>query len=90
MTRLVVTPHALRISALLIRGPRTMLNIAEVLDIKPQYVFVFVSACQALDFIGQAKRTDDQLVVPAEIKSTQSSGLFKKILNKLRATKSAE
>ncbi|WP_031433290.1 hypothetical protein [Methylomarinum vadi] len=90
MTRLVVTPHALRISALLIRGPRTMLNIAEVLGIKPQYVFVFVSACQALDLLGQAKRTDDQLVAPAEITATLKSGLFKKILNKLRASKSAE
>lgn len=90
MTRLVVTPHALRISALLIRGPRTMLNIAEVLNIKPQYVFVFVSACQALDLLGQAKRSDDRVVAPEPLKHPQSSGLFKRILNKLRATKSAE
>ncbi len=90
MTRLVVTPHALRISALLIRGPRTMLDIAEVLNVKPQYVFVFVSACQSLDLIGQAKRTDDQIVEPKEIRTTPSSGLFKKILHKLRASKSVE
>ncbi len=90
MTRLVVTPHALRISALLIKGPRTMLNIAEILNIKPQYVFVFVSACQALDLLGQAKRLEDQVVAPAEIQQTQSSGLFRKILNKLRTNKSAE
>ncbi|WP_305908302.1 hypothetical protein Q9L42_011260 [Methylomarinum sp. Ch1-1] len=90
MTRLVNTPHALRIAALLIREPRPLMNIAEVLNIKPQYVFVFVSACHALDLLGQAERKADQMVAPENIKATQSSGLFNKILSKLRAAKSAE
>lgn len=85
MTRLTVTPHALRICALLIREPRSMLNIAEALNIKLQYVFVFVSACQALDLIGQARRESDQIIAPEEIKATESGNLFRKILNKLRA-----
>lgn len=86
-TRLVVTPHALRIAALLIREPRTLLNIADVLKIKPQYVFVFISACYALGFVGPAVRQADQLIAPTEIKATKSSSLFRKILGKLRASK---
>jgi hypothetical protein len=86
MTRLVVTPHALRIAALLIQEPRTMPDIARVLNIKLQYVFVFTSACQAVALLGQAKRNADVLVQPAPtIKPTQSVGLFRKILNKLRS-----
>jgi hypothetical protein len=86
LTRLVVTPHALRISALLIKAPRTLMNIAEVLNIKPQYVFVFASACHALGLLGQAKRQADFLIAPEAIKTTQTSSLFRKILNKLRLT----
>ncbi len=86
-TRLTVTPHALRIAALLIRGPRSLVNIAEVLKINPQYVFVFFSACHSLGLAGQAIRQSDQLISPAKIKADKSSGLFKKILGKLRATK---
>lgn len=85
MTRLTVTPHALRICALLIREPRTMVNIAEVLNIKLQYVFVFVSACQVLDLIGQARREVDRIVEPEKVKATESGNLFRQILNKLRA-----
>ena len=86
-TRLIVTPHALRIAALLINEPRTLLNISDVLKIKPQYVFVFISSCYALGLVGQAVRRADQLIAPAEIKETKSGGLFRKILSKLRASK---
>ena len=41
-TRLLVTPHALRIAALLVEQPRTMPEIAQKLNIKPQYVFIFI------------------------------------------------
>jgi hypothetical protein len=82
-TRLVVTPHALRIAALLMQGPRSMLNIANVLNINPKYVFVFVSACYALDLIGIAQRVSDELVVPEKIEPSKKQSLFSKILNKL-------
>jgi hypothetical protein len=61
-TRLLVTPHALRIAALLVHTPKTMAVIAKELNIKPQYVFVFVSATYALGLLGQCRRLTDNLV----------------------------
>jgi hypothetical protein len=84
-TRVLITPHALRISSLLIRGPRTLGNVAEVLNIKPQYVFVFISAAYALGLTGQARRESDVLLVPPiEIKENKNKGLLSRIMSKLR------
>lgn len=83
-TRLLVTPHAMRITALLMQGPRTLGNVAQVLNIKPQYVFVFISAAYALGIAGQAKRDADVLVHPAEIKPNKKQGLLSRIIQKLR------
>lgn len=84
-TRLLITPHALRISALLIRGPRTLANVAEVLNIKPQYVFVFISAAYALGLTGQARRESDVLIAQtAEIKANKNKGFLGRIMSKLR------
>ncbi len=86
-TRILVTPHALRISALLIQNPRTLANVAEVLNIKPQYVFVFISAACALGFAGQVKREADVLVQSPEIKPNKNQGLLGRILSTLRGKK---
>lgn len=88
-TRSLITPHALRITALLINGPRTMLNLSEVLNVKPQYVFVFVSAAYALGLVGQAERRSDELFVPPPVvpAKKESTGLLNKILGKLRTSK---
>jgi hypothetical protein len=83
-TRLLITPHALRIAALLIQGPRTLINVAQVLDIKPQYVFVFASAASALGLMGQAKREADNLVQQPEVSRNKGQGLLGRIINKLR------
>jgi hypothetical protein len=84
-TRLLITPHALRISALLIRGPRTLANVSEVLNIKPQYVFVFISAAYALGLTGQARRESDALIAQtAEIKANKNKGFLGRIMSKLR------
>jgi hypothetical protein len=87
-TRLVVTPHALRISALLMASPRTLPEIAEVLKIKPQYVFVFISAAYALGLIGQAKRKADEIIQPPAIKKSEQQGLLSRIIGKLSTNKS--
>lgn len=85
-TRLLITPHALRISALLIRGPRTLGNVAEVLNIKPQYVFIFISAAYALGLTGQAKRESDVLIAQStEIKANKNKGFLSRIMSKLRS-----
>ena len=87
-TRLMITPHALRISALLINGPRTLANIAESLNIKPQYVFVFFSAAYALGLADQAKRKSDEMLQPEKITPNKSKGLLNRIISKLRSNKS--
>ncbi|MEC4750552.1 hypothetical protein [Methylomicrobium sp. Wu6] len=83
-TRLLITPHALRIAALMMQGPRTLTNIAQVLNIKPQYVFVFASAAHSLGLMGQVKREADNLVQPPEVKPSKGQGLLSRIMNKLR------
>ncbi len=87
-TRSMITPHALRITALLINGPRTMLNISEVLNVKPQYVFVFISAAYALGLVAQAERKSDEVIAPPPVtpKKKESKGLLNKILGKLRTS----
>lgn len=86
-TRLLVTPHALRISALMIKGPRTLPNIAEVLNIKPQYVFIFASAAFALGLIGHAKRDADVLFQPPEIKPNKNQSILGRIISTLLGKK---
>ncbi|PKM13164.1 MAG: hypothetical protein CVV13_02775 [Gammaproteobacteria bacterium HGW-Gammaproteobacteria-3] len=83
-TRLLVTPHALRIAALLIEKPRTATNIARTLHIKPEYVFVFISAAAALGLLGQAARNADIEVAPQALKPDKKQGLLRRIINKLR------
>jgi hypothetical protein len=83
-TRLIVTPHAMRIAALLIDGPRSAMNVADALNIKPQYVFVFISAAKTLGLLGQAKRNADILTVPPEVKPSKSKGILSRILGRLR------
>lgn len=84
-TRLIITPHALQIAALLIIGPRTLINIADSLKIKPQYVFVFISAASAIGLVAQVERKVDEVIAPPEIKPTKSKGLLTKIIGRLRS-----
>ncbi len=80
LTRLVVTPHALRICALLIKQPQSMLDVAKTLNIGPQYVFAFITACSALNLIAQVDKP------PARKQSAtkKNNSLLSKILSKLR------
>jgi hypothetical protein len=84
MTRFVVTPHALRIAALLIEQPRSLLNIAEVLRIRQQYVFAFFSAARALSIAGQVKTPatgSKPTLLPSQ--KRKRSGVLRKILKRL-------
>ncbi|WP_394754530.1 hypothetical protein [Crenothrix sp.] len=85
-TRNIVTPHALRIAALLIKeGPDTMIGVANALNIELRYVSVFVSAANSLGLIRQIPRlTIDEVVPPAVRKKTNAQkSILSKILNKL-------
>jgi hypothetical protein len=86
-TRQIITPHALRIAALLIKdGPDTMIGIANTLNIELRYVSIFVSAASALDLIRQvAPLKIDEVISPTARKqdAPQKRNIFNKILNKL-------
>lgn len=85
-TRLLITPHAMRIAALLTTGPRSVLEIIHGLKIKPQYVFIFISAAYAIGILDQSKRLADEIItaeVPTK-KSVKKKSIFSRILNKLR------
>lgn len=83
-TRLLVTPDALRISGLLMQGARAPLEIARVLNISPQYVLVFISACHNAGLLGFSERRSDELLAPARPTANPKQGLLSKILSKLR------
>ena len=92
-TRFVVTPHAMRISALLIEEPKTLIDVAHMLDVKLQYVFIFISAAHALGLVAQAPSSSSNRSLPKKSSSSTSSspprankrqGLLSKIINKLR------
>ena len=84
-TRLLLTPDALRISALLLQSARTPLEIIKLLDIKPQYVFALISACHSLGLLGKSERKIDEIIVPEPPKHSKKQSLLSKILHKLRA-----
>ncbi|QPK63307.1 hypothetical protein IVG45_21315 [Methylomonas sp. LL1] len=83
-TRLLLTPDALRIAALLVQGPRSPLEVIQVLKVKPQYVFAFISACYSLGMLGKSERRVDETMAPEPPKPNKRHGLLSRILNKLR------
>jgi hypothetical protein len=84
-TRLIVTPHAMEISALWIAQPQSLLDTAKLLDIPQRYVFSFFSAACAikLAFIDrrQDKRTSETLATTSPDHAKR--GLFKRLLARL-------
>ncbi len=84
-TRLVITPDALRIAALLAQAPIIPLDAVSKLNTKPQFVFVFISACYMLGWLEQCEQPTKTIKVEqiVETKKTKT-GLLSKILNKLR------
>lgn len=82
-TRLVIPPHALRITALLMDGPRTLTNVAEVLNIKPQFVFAYFSAVYTTGLAGQCDHVPDKTVTQKPLRSSEKKGLLTRILHRL-------
>lgn len=83
-TRLVITPEALRMAALLVSAPKAPLEVASLLKVKPQYVFAFISACNALGLLRQSERQVDTVIVAEPPKKSANKSLLSKILGKLR------
>ena len=80
-TRLIVTPYALKISALWIAQPHSLLATTQVLNIPQRYVFAFYSAAHAikLAFVDRRSTPRAPKLAPNEKRS-----LFQRILARLR------
>jgi len=88
-TRLMITPHAMRVASLLVAKPRTIPDIIQVLKIKPQYVFVFISAAYTIGILEQINNQDKTVKMEDSVnrpvkKKVQKKGLLNRILNKLK------
>jgi len=80
---LLITPHALQIAAVLTHEPKLMMDVVEQLKIKPEYVFVFISAAHALGLVGQEQGKVGRKP-PTAVKKPKAKGLLAQILGKLR------
>jgi len=84
LSRFIVIPHSLRIAALLVDQPKTLLEVADILQIPQQYVFSFFSATWALGLAGQAKQRMDSSVSSSSLPNPKRGGLLQKIIARLR------
>lgn len=84
LTRLVLTPDALRICACWVPHPRTLINITEVLAIPQRYVFSFITATYVLGLSGLANRQSDILILPSDFEPTSKINIFSRIMQRLR------
>ena len=84
LTRLTLTPHAMRIVALWRKQPRSLFNTAEELKIPQRYVFAFYTAAQTLNLAGMSRRAVDFTFVPEPIQASRYRTLYLRLLNRLR------
>jgi hypothetical protein len=83
LTRFLVTPHSLRIAALLHSQPHTPCEAARVLGISQQYVFAFLSAAHALDLV-EATQSALPATPAAAQRPAERVSFFRKVLGRLR------
>lgn len=85
-TRLLVTPHAMRIAALLQQKPCTLFEAAQILSVRQQYVFAFFSAAWAAGLVELTPNTaiaPTSRPEPAPERAPKTS-LLKSILQRLK------
>lgn len=84
VTKLMVFPQALRVSALWAKAPYSLVDTAKYLAIPQRNVFAFYSAVHAIGLVSNAQGDKSR-----HIKSTTSTtkgrkGLLSRIINRLR------
>jgi hypothetical protein len=84
MTRLTIFPYAMRIAALWVNQPYSLLETAKMLGIPQRYVFSFYSATNALGLAAVSQRSVDRLVLPQAAQQHKEHSLFGRILATLR------
>ena len=85
LTRLTLTPHAMRIVALWRKQSRSLFNTAEALKIPQRYVFAFYTAAYTLNLTGVSRRAVDFTFAPEPVQASRYRTLFLRLLNRLRA-----
>jgi len=83
MTRLIVTPYAMKIAAYWIAHPRSLMNLTKHLSIPQRYIFSFFTATYMTNLAGSANRAADKLILPTKINPTSKQNFFSRIMNKL-------
>jgi len=86
-TRLVLTPHALEISALWIANPYSLIDTAKMLNLPQRYVFAFFSAACAIKLAFIDRRTDTRSPTSSLTRPRSEHpkrNLFKRLLARLR------
>jgi len=86
LTRLLLFPHAIRIAALWIDQPYSLIDTANTLSIPQRSVFGFFSAAKALGLASTSQRSVDTLVEASSIHMNRRRNLLGRILNRLRLT----
>lgn len=84
VTRLLLTPHAMRIAALWTMQPHSLLDTVAILQIPQRYVFAFFSAVYSLGLV-ELKQTPTPIRerMPSNLKPRQKS-ILGRILSRLR------
>lgn len=81
-TRLIVTPHALEITALWMKHPHySLLETASVLQIRQRYVFALFSATRMLQLVSLGPYTEQT----SKLREHAKRGLFQRLLSHLRS-----
>ena len=88
-TRIMVTPHAMRIAAILHKRPHNLFVVARLLGIRQQYVLAFFSAAYAQGLVElhpvpvEDELPQIEMVAPLQTQN-QSNSILRKILQRLR------
>ncbi len=86
-TRLIVTPYALKISALWMVQPHSLLETAKILEIPQRYVFALFTAARAIQ-LAFVDRRIERRVSQSISTSGAKRGIFQRLLARLRAPSS--
>ncbi|RKZ38255.1 MAG: hypothetical protein DRQ49_00515 [Gammaproteobacteria bacterium] len=86
-TRLIVTPYALKISALWMENPCSLLETSQILAIPQRYVFTFFSAASTLKlaFVDRRLKSRISSRQASDQKPNAKRSLFQRFLARLRA-----
>lgn len=82
-TRLVVTPHALEITALWLAQPQSLLQTIQCLGIPQRYVFALYTACHAIGLVIPVNQSVTALDNDTGT-NTATRGLFQRLISRLR------